>query len=144
MIQIKHRDTGAILHTVDADTLIKAKLTEADLTKANLTGAKLRVADLHGADLTGADLTGADLLGAMLPDGRTLPEYIAWLPSGLLTKGGKSLEEVAATWGNHSWTDCPMATAFAVNELQKVPECHRNAAALFVALFDGAHLPRPQ
>jgi len=90
-----------------------------------------------------ADLRGADLSKAKLPDGRTLDEYVAWLPSGLLTLGGKSLAEVAASWGNHTWTDCPMATAFGVQSLNEVPECHRQAAALFVALFDGGHLPRP-
>jgi len=73
-----------------------------------------------------------------------LKEYIKWLPEGLLTKGGKTLEEVAAAWGKHTWTDCPMATAFGCHKLEAVPECHRSGAALFVALFDGRHLPRPE
>lgn len=44
-IEIKHRYTGAIIHTVDAD---------------DLSGA-----DLSGADLCGADLSGANLRGAI-------------------------------------------------------------------------------
>jgi hypothetical protein len=110
----------------------------ANLRGANLSGANLRVAKLRGANISGANLSEATL-----PDGRTLKEYIAWLPSGLLTIGGKSLTEVAASWGNHTWTDCPMAKAFGARSLGDVPECHRQAAALFVALFDGGHLPRP-
>jgi uncharacterized protein YjbI with pentapeptide repeats len=126
-----------------------ANLYGANLNGANLSGADLSEADLYGADLREAnlreaDLTMADLNGAKLPDGRTLKEYVAWLPSGLLTLGGKSLVEVASTWGNHTWTDCPMATAFGARSLGDVPECHRQAAALFVALFDGGHLPRPE
>ena len=97
-----------------------------------------------GGSPDGARLNGANLNGAKLPDGRTLDEYVAWLPSGLLTIGGKSLTEVAASWGNHTWTDCPMATAFGARSLGDVPKCHRQAAALFVALFDGGHLPRPE
>lgn len=65
-IEIKHRYTGAVLHTVDADTLIRASLGGADLTGANLTGAYLRGADLSGAHLRGANLGGANLGGADL------------------------------------------------------------------------------
>ena len=50
-IEIKHKITGKVLWTVDAD----------HLTGADLTGAILRWANLTGADLTGADLTRADL-----------------------------------------------------------------------------------
>jgi hypothetical protein len=53
-IEIKNKWTGAVIRTVDADTLRGADLTDANLWGANLTGA-----DLTGADLTGADLTGA-------------------------------------------------------------------------------------
>jgi Pentapeptide repeats (8 copies) len=137
--------TGADLHGADLTgaNLRDADLTGADLRRAYLTGANLRDAYLHGADLHGADLTGADLTGADLPDGRTLPAYIAWLPDGLLSAGGKTVEQVAASWSNHSWSDCPMSTAFGVTGLSGIPECHRANAALFVALFDGGHLPRP-
>jgi uncharacterized protein YjbI with pentapeptide repeats len=151
----------ANLHGADLRdaNLSGANLSGADLSAANLHGANLSGANLHGADLHGADLHGADLRdanlgaanlgaanlsGANLPDGRTLAEYIAWLPAGLLTLGGKSLAEVAASWGNHAWTNCPMATAFGARSLGEVPECHREAASMFVALFDGRHLPRPE
>jgi hypothetical protein len=125
-----------------------ANLTQADLSRADLSWAKLFQADLSRADLSGADLTGAnlsraDLTGTILPNGMTLPEYLTWLPSGLLMQGGKTLEEVAASWGNHTWTNCPMATAFSVDSLEKIPECHRQGAALFVALYDSGHLPKP-
>jgi hypothetical protein len=129
--------------------LTRVDLTRADLSKANLRGACLIGANLSGADLCGAYLRGAYLNGAnlseaRLPDGRTLEEYVEWLPSGLLTLGGRSLTAVATSWGNHTWSDCPMATVFGVQALCDVPECHRQAAALFVALFDGGHLPRPE
>jgi hypothetical protein len=40
-IEIKHRFTGAVLHTVEADTLSKADLARADLSGANLYGATI-------------------------------------------------------------------------------------------------------
>jgi hypothetical protein len=123
--------------------LYKANLSQADLYKDDLSGAKLTRANLSQADLTGANLSRADLTDTILPNGMTLPEYLAWLPSGLLTQGGKTLEEVAASWSNHKWTNCPMATAFSVHSLQEIPECHRQEATLFVVLFDGGHLPKP-
>lgn len=52
-IEIKHRYTGAVLFTVEADTL----------SGANLSGADLRGADLRGADLSGADLSAKNLTG---------------------------------------------------------------------------------
>jgi hypothetical protein len=95
MIEIRHKD-GAVLHTVNFDTLSGANLSKADLRwadlrwadlsganlswanlskadlrwadlrGANLRGANLREADLSGADLFEADLSGADLFGADL------------------------------------------------------------------------------
>jgi hypothetical protein len=163
MIQIKNRLNNIVLQTVPGNTLegadlsradlswaklsvanlSGANLTQADLSWAKLSGANLSGANLTQADLSGADLTRADLTDTILPNGMTLPEYLAWLPSGLLTQGGKTLEEVAASWSIHDWTDCPMATAFSVHSLEEIPECHRQGAALFVALFDGEHLPKP-
>jgi hypothetical protein len=60
MIEIRSRD-GAVLHTVDADTLRGADLSWADLRGANLRGANLRWADLSEADLRWASLREADL-----------------------------------------------------------------------------------
>jgi hypothetical protein len=61
MIEIKHKTTGEVLKTIDAENL-----READLRGADLRGADLREADLRGADLRGADLREADLRGADL------------------------------------------------------------------------------
>ena len=77
-IEIRHRDTGVVLHTVNAKTLRKANLRGAnlfgaDLRRANLYGADLSRADLTWANLYGADLYGADLSGAYLY-GATLTE----------------------------------------------------------------------
>ena len=65
-IEIRRRDTGVVLHTVNADTLRGANLSGADLRGANLRGANLSGADLRGANLRGANLDGADLSGANL------------------------------------------------------------------------------
>jgi hypothetical protein len=70
MIEIRHKD-GAVLHTVNFDTLSganlsKADLSGADLSKADLSWASLREADLRGANLSKADLRGANLREADL------------------------------------------------------------------------------
>src|SRR5690242_16225525 len=62
-LEIKHRQTGAVLLRVGADTLAGAKLRHAELPHADLRGMDLREADLSGAILSHADLTGADLSG---------------------------------------------------------------------------------
>jgi len=66
MITITDRHTGAVIRSLDAETLAYADLHRADLTRADLHGADLHGANLHEADLTGANLTGADLTGAYL------------------------------------------------------------------------------
>ena len=73
MITITDRHTGAVIRSLDAETLAYADLHGANLRGAYLGGANLRGADLtganlHGADLTGANLHGADLIGADLCD----------------------------------------------------------------------------
>ena len=65
MIDIRNK-YGAVLRTVDADTLRVANLFGADLRGADLSGADLSGANLFGADLRGADLSEADLRGADL------------------------------------------------------------------------------
>ena len=119
-----------------------ANLSGAYLSGAYLSGANLSGADLSGANLSGADLSGADLSGAKLPTGETLEEFTATLPA-LLCAGGRDLGEVAAAWDCHAWHNCPMHVAFGAGSINDVPEEHRPRAALFVALFDGQHLPRP-
>jgi uncharacterized protein YjbI with pentapeptide repeats len=56
MIEIKHKITGEVLHTVDADDLVGANLKGANLEGANLEGANLKWADLVGANLKGAKI----------------------------------------------------------------------------------------
>ena len=76
-IEIKHRWTNEIIHSIEADTLVeavqmlvksRAYLRDADLSRADLRGAYLRDADLIDADLRGAYLIDADLRGAYLID----------------------------------------------------------------------------
>lgn len=59
MIEIKHRDTGAVLATVEK--LVGANLSGANLYGANLSGANLSEANLRGAYLSGANLSGATI-----------------------------------------------------------------------------------
>ena len=75
-IEIRHRDTGAVLHTVNADTLRGADLSRTDLTGADLTEADLRGAYLTKTDLTGAYLDGADLRGAYLSGANLSEAYL--------------------------------------------------------------------
>jgi hypothetical protein len=65
-VQITHRRTGVVLHTVLSPTLAHAPLSGAVLSGADLQNATLRGADLLRADLRLADLAGADLRGADL------------------------------------------------------------------------------
>ena len=76
MTEIKHRFTGTVLKTVDANTLRGADLSyanlgnadlrNADLSYANLSGANLSCANLSCANLRNADLRNADLSYAVL------------------------------------------------------------------------------
>lgn len=64
VLQIAHRRTGALLHSVASDTLAGASLRSAALKGAYLQRAGMRGADLLKADLQLADLQGADMRGA--------------------------------------------------------------------------------
>jgi hypothetical protein len=71
-IEIRHKESGEVLHRVGGDSLAGAdlagaELDGADLAGANLSGAELQGAHLEGSDLAGAILRGADLRGAFLP-----------------------------------------------------------------------------
>jgi len=70
-VEIKHRRTGATLHTHEGETL-----RGADLRGAHLRGADLYGAHLHGANLGGADLYGADLHGANLGEAHLHGAYL--------------------------------------------------------------------
>jgi uncharacterized protein YjbI with pentapeptide repeats len=65
-IEIKHRATKAVLHTIKSDSLRGASLSGASLSDASLSDADLRGAYLSGAYLSGAYLRDADLSGAYL------------------------------------------------------------------------------
>lgn len=65
-VQIIHKRTGALLHTLESHTLAGASLSGVALSGADLQHAALRGTDLHRADLRMADLSGADLRGADL------------------------------------------------------------------------------
>jgi len=120
-----------------------ADLRSADLRSADLRYADLRSADLRYADLVSADLRHADLRSARLTDGVTWEEYLQDLVPALLTAGGLTLAEVATpeVWECHSWTNCPMATAFRVCSIEQVPALYRWQAERFVQFFDAGLIP---
>ena len=71
MIEIKHKETGHVLLTVDAETLQGARLSgknlsNADLSNTDLSDADLSIANLAYANLSGAKLTYTNLAGANL------------------------------------------------------------------------------
>ena len=66
-IEIKHRRTGAVLWSGEANNL-KDGLVAAVKSGADLWGANLGGVDLGGASLKGASLEGANLEGAYLRD----------------------------------------------------------------------------
>ena len=95
-MEIKHRETGAVLFSGDlpaehdgASASVRlgvavklagkadAYLAGADLTGANLARADLARADLADADLAGANLSGADLARANLPGANLARAYLA-------------------------------------------------------------------
>ena len=66
MSEIKHRLSGEVLLSVDADSFRQADLKYANLRGADLEGANLTHANLMGANLIGANLRDADLMHADL------------------------------------------------------------------------------
>jgi uncharacterized protein YjbI with pentapeptide repeats len=70
--EIKHRFTGAVLFSLECDSLklcvqaaVKAK---ADLRDSDLRGSNLRDSDLRGSNLRDSDLSYSDLRGSNLRD----------------------------------------------------------------------------
>ena len=61
MIEIKHRYTGEVILTVDADTLVGADLSGKDLSYSDLRDSDLRDSDLSYSDLRGSNLSNSDL-----------------------------------------------------------------------------------
>ena len=66
MIQIKHRETHAVLYRAETASLQTADMRDCELQGADLSYAFLQNARLDGADLTDARLVGAQLRGARL------------------------------------------------------------------------------
>jgi hypothetical protein len=128
--------------------LRRANLSGADLSGANLRGANLSLANLSLANLSlanlsYANLSGANLSGAYLSGAMKWEQYLSDVVPALCTAGGKTLEEVAAAWDCHDWTNCPMAIAFGVHDLSDVPILYRREAEFFVTLFDAKAIPNP-
>ena len=66
MIEIKSTKTGKVIHTVDADTLVGADLSNlrlgsADFRGLDLSGANFENSELFSCDFSDGVLTGADL-----------------------------------------------------------------------------------
>ena len=114
------------------------KYTKEELSEI-LKAHALWLSDMSGsrADLSGADLSGASLSWA------TWERYTTEIVPALLKAGVLPLADLVTPehWDCHSWDNCPMAAAFGVNELAKVPALHRLEAARFVELFDAKALP---
>lgn len=66
MIEIKHKDTGEVLHRVNASSLCRIDLQSARLRGANLVGESINYTNLNYADLRGANLSGANLSSSNL------------------------------------------------------------------------------
>ena len=133
--EIKNRYTDAVLFAGEYETLL-ACLQDAVAKKANLSGANLSDANLSGANLSGAYLgfsVGWDT-------------YCDEVVPALLTAGGKKLEEVATEehWTCHGWSNCPMAAAFSVDSIEKIPPLYRQAAETFIRFFDAGLIPMPK
>ncbi len=143
--EIRHRFTNAILWSGEAETVkdaVHAAIASgADLSGANLSGADLFRANLSGANLSGADLSGANNL--TLPTGETWDDYLTETVPALLVAGGKSLASFAEHFSCHDWTNCPMAHAFDVADIQGVPLLLRPRAEQFIQFFDAEQIPWP-
>jgi hypothetical protein len=126
--------------------LRSADLRSANLRSANLFGANLSGANLSGADLSGANLYGADLSGAILPTHEEFETYLSEVVPALLKAGGLKLEQVATkkNWTCHNWNNCPMAEAFQVHSLSKIPVLFQPRAEQFIQLFDAGLIPQPK
>ena len=70
MIEIKQKDTGEVLATIDADSLAGADLSEMDLQGADMHGLDMPGVNFLHSDLSGADLSNANLERALLQGAR--------------------------------------------------------------------------
>ena len=149
--QWQRGEPGGVRAYLRSADLRSAYLTGAYLSDAYLTGADLSGANLRGAYLRGANLRGANLSGAKFSDttvietGETWAVYLAEVVPALLVAGGRSLADIlaAGAWTCHQWINCPMAEAFGVHDLSKVPALYRPRAYQFIRYFDAGLIPEP-
>ena len=146
LIEIKHKSSGSVLFSIEAESwkiaVEAAVKSRADLSWANLSGADLSWSDIYGSDLSRANLYGA----RMAPDthietGETWKEYLDEVVPSLLKAAGNIVKPDA--WKCHEWTNCPMAQAFAVDDLSKIPALYRPRVKQFVRYFDAKLIPMP-
>ena len=97
MIQIKHKKTGEVLHTVEADMLSRAHLIGADLFGADLFGTYLSGADLNNTNLHGANLSSAYLDGTDLSKAKLGDTIFANCPTLHLAKGLETIVHTQAS-----------------------------------------------
>ena len=129
MIEIKHKTTGDVLLTIDADTLTGADLTGAALTGADLTGADLRWANLNRAKI-----------GNDIP---TVPNIDAAILSAV-TKEGQSLQ--MNTWHTCKTTHCRAGWAIVLagepgRELEKKIGSANAGTLIYLASRPGKNVP---
>lgn len=104
--------------------------------KSHLTGKVIYKHD--GDSLTGASLYGANLREAILPTGETWEEYKGQVIPALLKAGSHIVNKEA--WKCHQWTNCPMAQAFGVNDIENIPLLYKPRAEQFIQFFDAGLL----
>ena len=145
LFAIKHRFSNEILFSIETDSW-RLAVEAAVKSSADLSSADLSYADLSSANLSGANLRGANLKEAknlVLPTGETWEQYLTETVPALLTAGGKPLESFGEHFQCHDWTNCPMAHAFGVHDLNAIPILFRPRADQFIQLYDAGQIPWP-
>ena len=74
MIEIRHRASGEVLRTLEADSLVGADLRDDILDGADLSGFRMQDAELEDCDLEGANLEGAILEALRRPSREPLTD----------------------------------------------------------------------
>ncbi len=97
------------------------------------------VLTLEQAALSKTYLSGANLSRAIVPNGKLFEDYLKDPLEGICDDPEVKARAKSA-WGNHTWTNCPMATAFGWKSYSDIPEDKQMLVGMFIALFDGKHL----
>src|SRR3990167_6311875 len=122
-IEIKHRISGIVLFSIEAESW-KIAVEAAVKSRANLSGAKIKISP-----------------DTRIETGETWKEYLDEVVPSLLKIAGNIVKPDA--WECHEWTSCPMARAFAVDDLSKIPALYRPRVKQFVRYFDAKLIPMP-